>query len=78
MATKKPVAKTISKSKKSKKSIKTINKSNLSRLNVNIPESLHKKAKQFVLKHDITIREMIGAAIKEYLNKLNVEVNKSV
>ena len=73
--TKKPVSKTIS---KSKKSIKTNNKSNLSRLNVNIPESLHKKAKQFVLKHDITIREMIGAAIKEYLNKLNVEVNKSV
>ena len=72
--TKKPVAKTGS---KSKKSIKTSNKSNLSRLNVNIPRSLYKKAKQFVLKHNITIREMIGAAIKEYMNKLNVEVNKS-
>lgn len=41
----------------------------LARVNINIPKSLHNKTKQFALKNKITIREIVSAAIKEYINK---------
>ena len=41
----------------------------LARININIPKSLHDKTKKLALKNKITLKEIFGAAIKEYLNK---------
>ena len=66
--TKKPKAKAIAKKSKSHTKISEA-KVGLARININIPKSLHNKIKQFSLKNKITIKEMVGTAIKEYLNK---------
>ncbi len=55
---------------KSKKTVKTNKvKAKFIRVNVNMVRSLHNKTKQFALKHNLTIHEMISAAIKEHINK---------
>ncbi len=65
---KKPVARAAAaKSKKPAKASKA--KVVLARVNINIPKSLHNKTKQLALRNKITIREIVGAAIKEYINK---------
>lgn len=69
-STKKTSAKAAKTSKKPTKISKA--KVELARVNINIPKSLHNKTKQFALKNKITIREMVGAAIKEYINKPTV------
>lgn len=60
---------------KSKKSIKTVNQSNSIRTNIKMIRSLHSKVKQFVLKHNVTMSEMITSAIKEYIKNFTVETN---
>jgi hypothetical protein len=71
-----PAKKVAAKTKKAVKSSKA--KVALFRPNVYIPQNLHNKTKQFALKHNITIQEIITSSIKEYLNKPAVIENSSV
>lgn len=74
---KQPAAKAANaKSKKPNKTSKS--KVELSRVNINIPKSLHTKTKQFSLKNKITIQEIVSAAIKEYLNKPGAVDNNKI
>lgn len=61
---------------KTKKSIKSnVNQSNSIRTNIKMIRSLHSKVKQFVLKHNVTMSEVVTSAIKEYMKNFTVESN---
>ena len=65
---------------KSKNPTKTTkSKVEVAKININIPKPLHTKTKRFSLKNNITIQEIVSAALKEYIdNPAVIDANSGI